>query len=244
MNKKLTLVGAGPGDEELITLKGIKALQQADVVLYDALVNENLLKHANSALKVFVGKRYKYAALQQDEINELILYYAERYSHVVRLKGGDPFVFGRGFEELLYAASHGIHVEVIPGISSSIGVPTSIGLPLTTRGTNQSFWVMTGTSKSDSLSNDIRLAIQTNSTIVILMGINRIKEIVSLYLQANKPTIPIAIIENGTTPQQRIAIGTASSIVEIVQSQKLTNPAIIVIGEVVGLYEQLIKQNE
>jgi len=243
IHKKLTLVGAGPGDEDLITLKAIKAIQAADVVLYDALVNENLLKYApNTALTIFVGKRFKYAAFNQDEINELIVHYVERFGHVVRLKGGDPFVFGRGFEELLFASSHQIPVEIIPGISSSIGVPTSIGLPLTTRGTNQSFWIMTGTTKSEVLSDDIKLATRTNATVVILMGMNRLEEITRLFREAGKHQTPIAIIQDGTTPQQKIGVGTVSNIGDVVAQKKLTNPAIIIIGDAVQQYFQLIEQ--
>jgi uroporphyrin-III C-methyltransferase len=138
----LSLVGAGPGDPELITLKAIKCLQKADVILYDALANEDLLEYASvKAIKKFVGKRYGCHALSQQEINQLIIDYAHRYDHVVRLKGGDPFVFGRATEEIDAAKRAGIAVEVIPGISSAIGVPAMQMIPLTSRGINESFWV-------------------------------------------------------------------------------------------------------
>src|SRR5579864_9543936 len=152
----ITLVGAGPGDTDLITLKGVKALQTADVVLYDALVNEELLEFApEHAVKVYVGKRSGDHSYSQDAVNKLMIDYALNYGHVVRLKGGDPFVFGRGFEELDYAASYSIKAEVIPGISSSIGVPGLQNIPVTHRGLSESFWVVTGTTASGKVSNDL-----------------------------------------------------------------------------------------
>ena len=152
----LTLVGAGPGDPELFTLKGVKALSTADVVLYDALVNKDLLDYAPAkAQKVFVGKRAGKHSLKQEEINELIVEYAFNYGHVVRLKGGDPFVFGRGHEEIAYAAAFGIDSSVVPGISSSIAVPEMQKIPVTARGYSESFWVVTGTTKEGELSKDI-----------------------------------------------------------------------------------------
>ena len=153
---RITLVGAGPGDAELITVKGIKALQTADVVLYDALVNEELLEFApEKAVKVYVGKRSGDHSYSQDAVNRLMIDYALNYGHVVRLKGGDPFVFGRGSEELDFAASYSIPAQVIPGISSSIGVPALQHIPVTHRGLSESFWVVTGTTSSGALSNDI-----------------------------------------------------------------------------------------
>lgn len=169
---RLTLVGAGPGDADLITLKAIKALQQADVVLYDALVNPALLEHAAAAApKVFVGKRAGAHSLKQDEINKLIVDSAMAYGHVVRLKGGDPFVFGRGYEELAYADKFNIATEVVPGISSSIAVPELQQIPLTIRGVNESFWVITGTTSSGEISRDIPLAAQSSASVIILMGL-------------------------------------------------------------------------
>jgi uroporphyrin-III C-methyltransferase len=141
---RITLVGAGPGDADLITIKGIKALKTADVVLYDALVNEELLEFApQHATKVYVGKRSGDHSFSQDAINKLMIDYALNYGHVVRLKGGDPFVFGRGYEEMDHAASYSIPCAVIPGISSSIGVPGLQHIPVTHRGLSESFWVVT-----------------------------------------------------------------------------------------------------
>src|SRR4051812_15990507 len=178
---RITLVGAGPGDAELITLKGVKALQSADVVLYDALVNQELLDFAPAnATKVFVGKRSGDHSYSQDAVNKLMMDYAINYGHVVRLKGGDPFVFGRGFEELDYAASYSIPAQVIPGISSSIGVPGMQQIPVTHRGLSESFWVVTGTNSNHQVSDDVYAAAKTNATVVVLMGIHKLAEIAEI----------------------------------------------------------------
>ncbi len=242
---KLTLVGAGPGDPDLITVKGIRALHQADVVMYDALVHPDLLEHCRpDALKVYVGKRRGAYSCMQEEINPLIVHYARQYGHVVRLKGGDSFVFGRGFEEIEYARQHGIETAVIPGISSSYAVPASAGIPLTTRGISESFWVVTGTTKAGQLSADLHLAAQSSATVVILMGMHKLAEITSLFAQAGKAETPVAIIQNGTLPDERVVVGRVSTIVGKVEESTIGNPAIIVIGEVAGLqtgkYDELI----
>jgi uroporphyrin-III C-methyltransferase len=231
---QLTVVGAGPGDVELITLKAIKALQAADVVLYDALVDVALLDYAPNAEHIFVGKRKGCYAYQQEQINDLIVARAKTHGHVVRLKGGDPFVFGRGAEEMEYAASKGIKVAMVPGISSSVAVPASQNIPVTKRGAAESFWVITGTTKDHKLSSDVALAAQSNATIVILMGMGKLAEIVELFKQEGKADMPIAIIQNGTREDEKLGIGTISSIEQIVVQCQLSNPAIIVVGEVVN----------
>ncbi|MEB2783227.1 uroporphyrinogen-III C-methyltransferase [Algoriphagus persicinus] len=232
---KVTLLGAGPGDPELLTLKGVKALNNADVVLYDSLVNEEILKHANRALLVFVGKRKGNHSHTQDQINELIVDYANEFGHVVRVKGGDPFVFGRGKEEEMYALAHGVEVEVIPGISSSVAVPASVGIPVTSRGIAESFWVITGTTSERELSKDLTLAAQSSATVVVLMGMAKLKEITEIYSSFGKHDLPIAIIQNGTKMAQKEVVGTIQNIVDISQSQGIGAPAVIVIGEVVHL---------
>lgn len=233
---KVTLVGAGPGDPDLITVKGIKALKAADVVMYDALVAPELLDHCRpDALKVYVGKRRGAYSCMQEDINPLIVHYAQNYGHVVRLKGGDPFVFGRGHEELDYARQHGLSVEVIPGISSSYAVPAAAGVPLTSRGLSESFWVVTGTTKTGKLSKDLHLAAQSSATVVVLMGMHKLTEIADLFSEAGKRDVPIAIIQNGTTPQQRVVVGTVSSIVSEVARSGIDNPAVIVVGAVAAL---------
>lgn len=236
---RLTVVGAGPGDEDLITLKAVKALKNADVVLYDALVNPLLLKHAPQAKHVFVGKRRGYQRFSQDEINDKIVKYANRYGHVVRLKGGDSFVFGRGAEEMEYATHHGLETDVIPGISSSLSVPALQNIPLTKRGSAESFWVITGTTKDRTLSKDVELASKSTATVVILMGMSKLPEIIALFKSAGKSKLPVAIIQNGTTLHEKIGVGTIENIEEEVRKQGLANPAVIVIGEVVNHRNQL-----
>ncbi|MBE7687369.1 uroporphyrinogen-III C-methyltransferase [Tenacibaculum finnmarkense genomovar ulcerans] len=239
---KLTVIGAGPGDVDLITLKAIKVLKIADVVLYDALVNDELLSYINPKAEViFVGKRRGCYRYQQEQINELIVARAKSQGHVVRLKGGDPFIFGRGAEEMEYAAKFDVAVAVVPGISSSLAVAASQNIPLTKRGYAESFWVITGTTKEHKLSSDIALASKSNATVVILMGMGKLSEIVSLFKQENKHDLPVAIIQNGTTSEEKIGIGTVDTIEQIVLENQLENPAIIVLGEVVKHREELLK---
>ncbi len=232
-NGRLTVVGAGPGDVDLITLKGLKALQSADVVLYDALVDTELLGHTPNSEKIFVGKRKGCYAYQQEQINALIVQRASQGYHVVRLKGGDPFVFGRGAEEMEYAANYGIEVSVVPGISSSVSVPASQNIPVTKRGSAESFWVITGTTKEHKLSQDVALAAKSNATVVILMGMSKLSEIMELFKSEGKSSIPVAIIQNGTRENEKIGIGTVASIENKAREQQLSNPAIIIIGDVV-----------
>ncbi|XRE44966.1 Uroporphyrinogen-III methyltransferase [Tenacibaculum discolor] len=239
---KLTVVGAGPGDTDLITLKAIKALEQADVVLYDALVNNELLGYVNpNAELIFVGKRRGCYRYQQEQINELIVARGFSHGHVVRLKGGDPFIFGRGAEEMEYAAKHGLEVAVVPGISSSLAVPAYQNIPLTKRGSSESFWVITGTTKQHQLSNDVALAAKSSATVVILMGMGKLSEIIQLFKQEGKNELPVAIIQNGTTPEEKIGIGTVDTIEEIVAKNNLSNPAIILLGDVVNHRQQLLQ---
>ena len=231
--KKVTLIGAGPGDPDLITVKGVKALQSAKVILYDALINRELLEYAPSAKKIFVGKRKGMHSFSQGEINELIVKNTFEYGNAVRLKGGDPFIFGRGSEEIDYIESFGIETKVISGISSSMAVPASQGISLTKRGVAESFWVITGTTSERKLSTDVYLAAQSTATVVILMGMSKLNEIVSIFKKFNKSEIPTAIIQNGTTVSEKIGLGTINSIEEVVLQKQLSSPAIIVIGEVV-----------
>ena len=233
---KLTLVGAGPGDPDLITLKGVRALQQADVVMYDALVHPDLLDHCRpDTLKVYVGKRRGAYSCVQEDINPLIVHYAQQYGHVVRLKGGDSFVFGRGYEEIEFARQHGIETAVVPGLSSSYAVPASVGIPLTTRGVSESFWVVTGTTKAGQLSADLQLAAQSSATVVVLMGMHKLAEIMAVFAGHGKAGTPVAIIQNGTLPDERIVIGQVNDIRQKAAEGQIDNPAIIVIGEVAAL---------
>lgn len=235
---KLTLVGAGPGDTELITLKGLKAIQTADVILYDALVNKELLSYASSnCLQLFVGKKFGFCHTKQEEINLLNVQYALKYGNVVRLKGGDPFVFGRGYEEIEYAQAFSIDTEVIPGISSCMAVPASEQIPVTHRGLSRSFTVVTATTKSHELSTDIYHAANMQGTVVILMGMSKLESICEIFGTTKGLDTPIAIIQNGTCTNQQSVIGTISDICEKVKQQAITNPAIILIGEVVKLHQ-------
>ncbi len=236
MNPKarLTLVGAGPGDPDLITVKGVNVLRTADVILYDALINPALLDHAPQAKKIFVGKRKGFHRYSQDEINSMIVEQAFLHGHVIRLKGGDPFVFGRGSEEIDHAENFGLHTDIIPGISSSIAVPSSIGIPLTKRGVSESFWVITGCNSDRQLSLDVSLAAQSSATVVILMGMHKLAQITTVYKELGKAKTPVAVIQNGTMKNQKSGVGTIDGIAEIVKAKNLSSPAIIVIGDVVS----------
>ncbi|MGN6490506.1 MAG: uroporphyrinogen-III C-methyltransferase [Agriterribacter sp.] len=241
---KLFLVGAGPGDPELITLKAIKCLAQADVILYDALANDDLLQYAaNAKVKRFVGKRYGCHALSQAEINTVIVEYAARYERIVRLKGGDPFVFGRAQEEIEAAMEAGMEVEVVPGISSALAVPASQMIPVTCRGINESFWVVTGTTSSGDISLDLYLAAQSTATVVILMAMSKLERITEIFAQYGKGETAAAIIENGTTPNARMVSGKVKDIYFRAQHAELSNPAVIVIGEVVSLSQKIQDAN-
>lgn len=232
----LWLVGAGPGDPELITLKGVRVLQQADVVLYDALVNEVLLQHAKpGAIIEYVGKRLGQHSHTQDAINQLIVKYGSEHATVVRLKGGDPFVFGRAQEEIVAARAAGMQVQMVPGISSALAVPALQGIPLTSRGITDSFWVSTGTTASGLLPEDLPLAAQSRATVIILMGTQQLSAIVRLFAQYRPTQTPVAIIKNGSLPQQLFITGTLADIEEKAIAASVGNPAVLVIGEVVDL---------
>lgn len=234
---KITLVGAGPGDAELITIKGMKALQAADVVLYDALVNEDLLSFAPAtAHKVYVGKRSGDHSYSQEAVNKLMIDYAINYGHVVRLKGGDPFVFGRGFEELDFAASYSIPATVIPGISSSIGVPGMQQIPVTHRGLSESFWVVTATTANQQISQDLHDAARSKATVVVLMGLHKLAEIAEIFKAQGKHRLPVALIQSGTTVNEKVVVGIVDTIVELAEENKIQSPAMMVFGDVVSLH--------
>ena len=238
---KLTIVGAGPGDPDLITLKAIKVLESADVILYDALINRDLLNYASSkAETIYVGKSKGCSAFQQDQINELIVSRAKSHGHVVRLKGGDPFIFGRGAEEIDCARQFRIETFMVPGISSAMAVPAYQGIPLTKRGASESFWVITGTTKLNKLSSDIALAAKSTATVVILMGMGKLNEIVQVFSEENKQNTPVAIIQNGTLNNEQFGFGTIETICQVVKEKALSSPAIIIIGDVV---KQRVKLN-
>jgi uroporphyrin-III C-methyltransferase len=237
MEAKLTLVGAGPGDGDLITLKGIKALKNADVILYDELANADILEFApEHALKMYVGKKAGNPSFSQEEINGLIVRLARKRGHVVRLKGGDSFVFGRGHEEMEYARDHGITCEVVPGVSSCIAVPASLDIPVTRRGVSESFWVITGTTQNGELSDDIRLAVQSKATVIVLMGMSKLTEICALYKHYGRGHLPMAVIQNGTRSDEKSVMGQVWEIPRLVKENNIGTPAIMILGEVVALH--------
>jgi len=244
-NSKISLVGAGPGDPELLTIKGLRAIQSADVICYDALINPALLEHNTQAEKIFVGKRRGFQQISQSEINQLLVERAAADKRVVRLKGGDPLVFGRACEELKAAQLFDIPTEVIPGISSYAGIAAQHQIPLTQRNKSQSFWVLTGHTASGTLSDDIALAAQSSATIVILMGMRFLKEIMAVFAQHKPADYPVAIVQNGTTKATVSLVSQLNQIVEDVEKNKIGNPAVIFLGPnvtaAVTRYQKLIK---
>jgi uroporphyrin-III C-methyltransferase len=238
--KKVYLTGAGPGDIELLTLKALRVIQEADVIIYDRLANPDIIKEAKSGCEfVYVGKEKSMHIMPQDEINETIYQNALKYETVVRLKGGDPFVFGRGGEEALYLKQRGIDFEVIPGITSAISVPAYAGIPITHRGIAVSFHVVTGHESRDKENSQIIWEdFKTDETIVFLMGLYNISKICTKLIEVGKPKdCPVAVISKGTTPEQKVVVGTLENIAQNVSA--LESPALIVVGEVVRLREEL-----
>jgi uroporphyrin-III C-methyltransferase len=231
---KLTLVGAGPGAPDLITIRALNVLKTANIVLYDALVSKEILSFIpHHVPTVSVGKRAAKHSFTQQEINDLIVESAFLHGHVVRLKGGDPFIFGRAQEEIEHAAANGIETDVVPGISSALAVPASVNIPLTSRKVSESFWVITGTTQTGAISDDIAHAAKSTATVVILMGLRKINDIMKLFHDNGKDNTPVAVIQNGTLPNERVIVGSVSTIAELVAHEDIGSPAIIVIGEVV-----------
>jgi len=236
-------VGAGPGDPGLITVKGLACLKEADVVIYDRLVDENILNEARpKAKKIYVGKATNHHSLDQERINQLLIQNARDGKTVVRLKGGDPFVLGRGGEEADSLAQQGIPFEVVPGVSSAVAVPAYAGIPVTHRGVASSFTVVTGHKASEK--GELRIAWDKLSTgtdtLVILMGIGNLENLVKELIQHNKsPWTPVAVITEGTTVHQRCVVGTLQDIVEKVQLESLKPPSVVVVGDVVQLRKYL-----
>ena len=219
------LIGAGPGDPDLITLKAVKALNKADVVLYDYLANEEILKHApEDAKRIYVG----------DEINQLIIEEAKEHENVIRLKGGDPFVFGRGGEELLALAKENIDFEVIPGVTSAIGAPTSMAFPITHRAVATSFTVVTGHEDPTKKDKQVKWD-YTADTLIILMGIGNIKENTEEIMKYRDPKTPACAIESGTLPNERVVFGT----LETIADKEINTPAILVIGDVINVFKEI-----
>ncbi len=234
------LTGAGPGDMELLTLKALRVVKMADVIIYDRLANPDILKEAkNGCAFVYVGKEDGRHIMPQDQINEVIYQNALQHETVVRLKGGDPFVFGRGGEEAAYLHEHNITFEIIPGITSAVSAPAYAGIPVTHRGIAVSFRVVTGHEAPDKQTSQIPWEnFKTDDTIVFLMGLHNLDKISQKLIEVGKaPTYPCAVISKGTTTEQRVVVGTLETIVE--RAQDMPTPALIVVGKVVELREQL-----
>ena len=235
----VSLVGAGPGDAGLLTLNGLQEIQQADVVLYDALVSGEILSLIRrDAERIFVGKRANGRSVAQEETNQLLLTLAQQGKRVVRLKGGDPFVFGRGGEELEVLAQHQIPFSVVPGITAGIGATAYAGIPLTHRNYAQSAIFVTGHRKADASDIEWQTLARSHQTLVIYMGTLK-AQVIAEHLQqyGRAANTPVAIISQGTQLTQKTAIGTLANLAEL--AEKAETPALIVVGEVVTLHEQL-----
>ncbi len=238
---KVYLVGAGPGDPELLSLKAYRLIKEADVILVDNLVLrvKELIPPGKKVIDT--GKTSKKHKFSQDEINELMVHLSARYDKVVRLKGGDPFIFGRGGEEAVYLKEHGIEFEVVPGITSAIAVPASFSIPLSYRGVSSSITIITGHEMEEKEENLNWNAIANlKGTLVILMGVGNLATNVALLLKHGlRPDVPVAVIEKGFTPDARIVTGTLDNIVTVARSEGVKPPAVIVVGDVVRIREKL-----
>lgn len=226
------MIGAGPGDPDLITVKAVKILKEAEVILYDSLANDELLKYAPDDVElIYVGKRAGEHYRKQPEINEILVEQGKKYDKVVRLKGGDPFIFGRGGEEELALLKEGIDVQFVSGINSAIGSATGIGLPLTHRAIATSLTLVTGHEDPQKTEKQVNWD-YTADTIVVFMGVGLLKNYVPKILKYKSPDTPVCAIENGTLPNQKVITGTLADITE----KRIKPPALIIIGEVVNIY--------
>lgn len=250
LNTQVYLVGGGPGDPDLLTIKALRVMQTADVIVYDYLITDEILTLCRSdAEYISVGKKAGNHTLPQEQINQLLVDLANQGKMVCRLKGGDPYIYGRGGEEAQLLAKHNIPYQVVPGITAAAACSAAVGIPLTHRDYAQSLQFVTGhlkkstDSSSDSDTNWQSLAC-ANQTLVIYMGIIQSPEIKQQLIKHGRAaTTPVAIIEKGTRPDQRVVIGTLSTLDELVQSHKIGSPALIIVGEVVSLYAELNGQD-
>ena len=239
---RVYLVGAGPGDPELITLKAVRLLQRADVVVYDNLVSEELLQHARSdAQLIYAGKRRSEHTMRQEHINALLVQKAREGKQVVRLKGGDPFVFGRGGEEMQELALHGLDFEVVPGITAACGVASYAGIPLTHRDHAQGVLFVTGHLRDGSLGDlDWESLVRPRQTVVIYMGLHALLDICSKLIAHGAPTTrPIAAVQHGTLSTQKVISGTLGDMPERLKGVELLSPSLVIVGDVVKLHDCL-----
>ncbi|WP_458120974.1 uroporphyrinogen-III C-methyltransferase [Paenibacillus sp. Z6-24] len=246
----VSIIGAGPGDPELITVKALRRIEQADVILYDRLVSEELLQYARpEARRIYCGKSPGLHHMSQQAIHRALLQHASAGLHVVRLKGGDPLVFGRGGEEALFLQEHGMDYEIVPGVTAAIGAAAGADIPLTHRGIATSFACVTASraqseAGSESAGDGVRWDLLAGSvdTLAIYMGVSQLQQICTELVRYGRPAdTPVAIIENGTTAVQRVLTGTLEDIHTIAQAARLGNPALIIVGEVVRIREQLMQ---
>ena len=235
------LIGAGPGDPDLMTFKAVRLLQTADVVLYDRLVSEPILEMSRrDADRIYVGKRRDDHAVPQDQINQLLVDLAKQGKRVVRLKGGDPFVFGRGGEEIELLARHRVPFQVVPGVSAGNGAACYAGIPLTHRDHAQSVRFITGHLKDGSIDLEWQQLLSETETLVFYMGLMGLPSICEqLIAHGRSPDTPIALVERATFKAQRVLVGTLETMPEIVENAQPRAPTLIIIGSVVNLHEQL-----
>lgn len=234
----VTLVGAGPGDPKLITVKGLEALKACDAVVYDSLASDELLNEVRPECeKIYVGKRAGHHSMKQEEINQVLVEQAKKGRNVVRLKGGDPFVFGRGGEEILELQKEKIAYEVVSGVTSAIAALASAGIPITHRGMSRSFHVMTGHTRENGVPEDLKEFGKLSGTLVFLMGLSHLEEICQSLVNQGRPlSTPAAVIQNGTLPEQKTVRGTLKDIGEKCRREGIGSPAIIVVGDVTELH--------
>nr|WP_106780531.1 uroporphyrinogen-III C-methyltransferase [Lysinibacillus timonensis] len=239
---KVYIVGAGPGSVDLITVKGLKCIQQADVILYDRLINKELLEYAKpNAELIFVGKLPKLHGVIQDRIHRLLVQHASNGKVVTRLKGGDPFVFGRGAEEAELLAEAGIPFEIVPGITSGIAAAAYAGIPVTHRDFGSSFAIVTGHMREGKdHSFQWKGLAESVDTLAIYMGVGNLPYITNELMKYNRhPQTPVALIHWGTTEQQKTVTGTLETIVEIARKEDIQNPSMIIVGEVVKMRDKI-----
>ena len=235
------LVGAGPGDPELLTVRALRLIETTEVVVYDRLVSGDIIDLVPSGVsRIYVGKEPGRHSMAQEEISQLLVRLARTGHRVVRLKGGDPFMFGRGGEEIEALAAEGIPVTVVPGVTAANGCAAYAGIPLTHRDHAQGCLFVTGHAKSGGVEMDWEALMRPNQTVAIFMGLSQLRQLMDEFTaHGAAPEMPVAVIDNGTRPNQRVVTGTVATIAELVEAADLQGPAMIVIGNVVSMREKL-----